>query len=75
MSLKIRKAHVMRANNKSSTNGDQSILHPNHYFIYGLLNLALKLLVTSLVLSKDSMDIESMFQILLRSLENKTIDP
>jgi hypothetical protein len=43
---------------------------PNHYPVFGLVHLAF-----SLVLKKDSRDIESMFQFLLRFLENKTTGP
>jgi hypothetical protein len=44
----------MRANNKSSRNGDQSILHPNHYFMHGLETSYCNSWSTSVALTKFS---------------------
>jgi hypothetical protein len=67
----------MRANNKSSKNGDQSILHPNHYSIHGLLNLVFELLVNLTSFNKNFLDIELMLQFpfFFEFLKTKSIIP
>jgi hypothetical protein len=61
---------------KSSKNGDQSILHPNHYSIHGLLNLIFKLLVNLIGFNKKNLlELEPMFQSHFRILKTKFIVP
>jgi hypothetical protein len=71
MSLQVRKANIMRANNKSSKNGDQSTLHPKHYSIHGVLNLVFYLLVNLTGFDQSFIENGTMFQTSFLNFENK----
>jgi hypothetical protein len=61
----------MRANNKSSRNGDQSILHPNHYFVHGLQTSYSNSWSTSLDFKQSFVKIGSKFPHPVSKFENK----